>query len=225
MEIFNFLDRILLRCDGPDGLPHVRDWIAENPSCHPATSESVTWIPHYRGSREATIVIFLSSFISLWRIDEIRTRLSESCYFHHYEGGWNEVQELLEQRPTPSAVLEKLLELMSEDDFFGNFLKDCERFLRRERRGYRPLVSDNVKRPRRKIRRRGYQDKGSLRPNTLRGSFPPDPAPGEDRRRKIVDISKYSKSDQTEHKKFSEWVAGRKSLSGHSPELRKEDFL
>jgi hypothetical protein len=223
LEIFNFLDRILLRCDGPDGLPHVRDWIAENQSCHPPPSEVVTWLPHYRGTREATIAIFLSTFISLFRTDELRSRISESCYFHRYEGSWNEVQELLEQRPTISAVVTVLLQQMSEDDFFGNFLKECEKFLRRERKGYKSLDFDR-RRPRRKIRRRGYQDKGSLRPNTLRGSFPPDPTPGEDRRRKIIDISKFSLSDQSEHTKFSEWVAGRISHPGTSPVLRKEDF-
>lgn len=223
MEIFSFLDRIFLRCEGPDGLPHVRDWIAENPSCHPAASEPLTWLPHYRGTREATIAIFLSTFISLFRSDELRSRISESCYFHQYEGSWSEVQELLEQRPTISAVTEKLLHQMSEDDFFGNFLKECERFLIRERRGYRPLVSDNLRRPRRRIRRRGYQDKGSLRPNTLRGSFPPDPQPGEDRRKKTIDINTYSRSDQSEHTKFSEWVAGRNSHPRSSPVPRKED--
>jgi hypothetical protein len=94
---------------------------------------------------------------------------------HNSEGRWMIVREILSQdfyRFGERGCLEKLIPYMSYNDFFGNFLpkvysiiennlyhrnmlKAQKELSRREK--YRGI--------RRKIRRRGYNDKGSLRPS------------------------------------------------------------
>lgn len=180
----NFLDRIFNFLDQAD-LPKTKKWIAENQSWDSApTDQATSWLPVYHGAEEALEVLFLCLFQDPWKSWEVIQRIAESAYFQDYSGRWKQVQDILEQ-VTTSEDIKKFVELaFSEDDFFGNFLRNCEKLLRKNPHSYRLLERDRRK-PRRLIRRRGYQDKGSLRPTTLRGSFPPDPQEKEDRRRKI----------------------------------------
>lgn len=182
-----FLDRCLIRCrKEKNSLPLLEKWIAENQSLHPATITYPSWLPHYRTAREALYILFLSLFLPEWESWEIISRIKESCYFQRYDGGWKQVQEILEQVSSLQSFEEKFLgQLCSEDDFFGNFLPQANKFLRKNTSSFKPTVRD-LHRPKRKVYRRGYRDKGSLRPYHQRGRNLPDPTPGEDRRGKVI---------------------------------------
>jgi len=182
-----FLDRIFLYLEGHEELSRLRKWIAENQSCCPANSLlNLSWLPHYSGADEALCGLFLSLFLPQWETWELIERIANSAEFQEYSGRWEQVQEELEQ-VSSLEDLEKFVTIsFSYDDFFGNFLRNCERFLRKNPHVVKPYDRDR-KKPRRKVWRRGHQDKGSLRPTTLRGSFPPDPEAKEfDRKRKII---------------------------------------
>lgn len=181
----NFYDRILRRISSKeDPLPQLKDWTAKSPSRYPATIESRSWLPHYRTAREAKFVIFLGLFIPEWESWEIITRIKESCYFQRYQGEWQQVQELLEQVTDLPSFEEKFLQQSSLDDFFGNFLKECNKFLRKNPNSFKPVERDRRK-PRKLVYRRGYRDKGSLRPYHQRGRNLPEESPSEDRRSKV----------------------------------------
>lgn len=165
-------------------LPRLSDWIAESQSRHSATSNQ-SWLPQFRGAREAEIVLFLSLYIPDWESWEVIARIRDQAYHQRYEGRWNQVQLLLEQESSLPSFEEWWNEIESPDSFFGNFLRNCEKFLKRERFVYRDIERDR-RRPKRKIRRRGYLDKGSLLPAHKRGRNLPDPnGAGRDDREKV----------------------------------------
>lgn len=97
-------------------------------------------------------------------IEKIRDHMTKECYQYNYEGDWQIVQEILELRDCPLwNVLETILRYKDTNFIFGNLTR---RMLAlsggfRARSFYRSAVDD--KRPvRQKIRRRGYNDKGTL---------------------------------------------------------------
>lgn len=184
-----FSDRILKRLEDPPvgfSFQFLKNWIAENPSRYSAMEKRVdrSWLPHYRSARECEYILFLGLFLPPWESWEVVARIRESCYFHRYTGEWKQVQECLEQVTDLDTFEKKLQTLMSLDDFFGNFLMEVERYLRRERFAFKPFERDRNK-PRRLIRHRGYRDKGSLRPYHQRGRNLPEESPSEDRRGKV----------------------------------------
>lgn len=168
----------------PKRFSHLKVWIAENQSKSPAP-EKRSWLPRYHGSREATVVLFLGLFKQPWNLWEEVERIRDSAYFQEYQGGWEQVQVILEQVTTRQEIEKIVTILGTEHDFFGNFLDSCEELLRREDKRFLPIDRDTHRKPKRILRRRGYLDKGSLRPQTLKGSFPPDPSPKPDRREKV----------------------------------------
>lgn len=181
-----FSDRILSRMKkSPETFPLLMKWIAANPSRQSATeSTNFSWLPHYRTAREAKMIIFLGLYIPEWETWEVISRIKESCYFQRYEGEWRQVQELLEQVTDLPSFEEEVMKFYSEDDFFGNFLLDTEKFLKRNRSCKKPVVRDEH-RPKKLVYRRGYRDKGSLRPYHQRGRNLGEISPTEDRRQKI----------------------------------------
>lgn len=184
-----FSDRVLKRVEIGD-LSRLKNWIAEKPSLQSTMDLygfDFQWLPHYTRAREGIIAYILSLYLSPWNTDRLAKRLSESCYFHRYQGEWNNLQNLLEKVSNLSDFEEKYLEFFSANDFFGNILVEMDNFLK-----YNSLLSSsrsyeykNRKPPKRKQFHRGYNDKGSLRPSHQRGRNLPDPNPGEDRRSRI----------------------------------------
>lgn len=88
--------------------------------------------------------------------------LAKMCYNYSYEGDWAKVQEILELRTiTPYAVFVKLISWMSREDFYGNFVPLVLRLVRTARI---VKISGSINRKVRKTqRKRGYDDKGTLR--------------------------------------------------------------
>lgn len=183
ITILNFQQRILSRIrSSKNPLPEVEKWIAQTSSRQSAT-ETLRWTPHYRTAREAKCIIFLGLYLQPWETWEIIDRIRNSAYFQRYSGEWKQVQDLLEQVTDFETFEENIWNSETEDSFFGNFLRECERFLKKN--SYLRKEEPIKRRPKKKVYRRGYQDKGSLRPFHQRGRNLPEENPGEDRRRKV----------------------------------------
>lgn len=186
MNNINFSDRILTRIESQkDPLPLLKDWTAKSPSRYPATENDLkSWLPHYRSAREAKMILFLGLYRPEWVNWEITARIRNSAYFQRYSGEWEQVQQMLEQVTDFKTFEDYIQNHESFDDFFGNFLKDCEKFLRRNPFPFKPVERDRHK-TRKPVYRRGYRDKGSLRPYHQRGRNLGEPNSGEDRRSKV----------------------------------------
>lgn len=179
-----FVDRILNRCGSTNViLPRLKNWIAESQSRQPARVER-SWIPNCHSAKEAEYIIFLGLFLPDWELWEIVDRLRNLCYNQRYEGEWNNVQKLLHEVTNLPTFEESIFEIMSEDSFYGNFLPQCEKFLRKYQYSFFNPERDRRK-PKRLVRHRGYRDKGSLRPFHQRGRNIGESQPGRDDRYKI----------------------------------------
>lgn len=130
------------------------------------------------------MIIFLGLYRPEWVSWEITARIRNSAYFQRYSGEWEQVQLMLEQVTDFKTFEDYIQNHESFDDFFGNFLRDCEKFLKRNPFPFKPIERDRHK-ARKPVYRRGYRDKGSLRPYHQRGRNLGEPIPGEDRRSKV----------------------------------------
>jgi hypothetical protein len=174
------------------GLPLLNKWIAVCLSSYSAPSNvSTEWFPTVRDSRRAQEVIFLSLYLPVWKSDRIIEHIAQLAFRYYYSGEWRIVQELLENYNTPARFVEIYLLHRSTDEFFGNFLPSCDRYLRYFS-GLRGV--QQVGPYKRKVRRRGYNDKGTLRPKHQQGrNLPGLPSEKEDRRKYILHpLSKFS---------------------------------
>lgn len=97
---------------------------------------------------------------------------------HQFQGKWDRVGEILQHCDLYTlgihGILSSICKNMSEEDFFGNFLPEVYRIieknliLRPMTKGYRTLNKrERYRGIHRKVRRRGHDDKGSLKPNSL----------------------------------------------------------
>lgn len=88
--------------------------------------------------------------------------IARMCYNYNYEGQWTLVQEILEQRTmTPYSIFTTLTENMSREDIYGNLVPLILRLTKLVK-----LVKvsyDKTRRVKRTQRKRGYDDKGTLR--------------------------------------------------------------
>jgi len=180
-------ERILKR-----GLPHLNDWIAERQSSCSASSDSLLeWFPRVENSHQAAVVILLSSYLQPWQTDRIIEHIAQLAYRYKYQGEWVRIQELLESEHTPEGILSKYSQHRHVDEIFGNFLPACNRYIKWFNRAFRVPTRRPV---RRKVRKRGYDDKGTLRPNHQKGRNLPDPSPPPEDRRHLIrhPLSKFS---------------------------------
>jgi len=99
---------------------------------------------------------------------------------------------LLETYHTPESFLATYLSSNSEDDFFGNLLPSANRYIRWNKMHYKVFKQEGP--VRRKVRKRGYDDKGTFRPLHQRGrNLPSMSIDREDRRSFICHpLSKFS---------------------------------
>jgi len=175
-------------------LPHLDEWIAERPSPYSASpNDSFEWFPNCTTARQAQIIIFLSLYLEKWETDRIHEHLAQLAFRYQYNGEWRRVQDFLESFDTPADFFRTYLEARSEDEFFGNFLLECNRYIRYYKSYYRkvgqkgPVIKGQ--------RKRGYDDKGTLRPYHQRGRMLPDPRPEPEDRRFLIKhpLSKFLK--------------------------------
>jgi hypothetical protein len=176
----------------------------------------MTWKPHWQGAREGLTIFFLSLVLPPWERDSAIHQLAEKAYRQEYSGYWTELQYFMEN----CSTLEQFLEIVElnrlADEFYGNFLDLTEKVLRRNRFAFKRVLTKGSK-PKYPQRRRGYRDKGSLRPYHQRGRNIGDSIEPIDRREATYD-SQFSLDGRKENiPTMKSWAAQ------HIPNLGKED--
>jgi hypothetical protein len=117
-----------------------------------------------------------------WSTAEVSEKLLRHIFNiarnHNFQGGWDDVGKLLHYNDLYTfgirGILAEIVKNLSKEDFFGNFLPivysivESNLCYKRMYPEYNWELSQRERRRglKRKIRRRGYNDKGSLKPNT-----------------------------------------------------------
>lgn len=92
--------------------------------------------------------------------------ISNLCYRHQYQGKWKQVQDLLENVLDFSDYRSYITsEIMSPNDYYGNLEKLIYCYLRLLEPKTEGANYGKIRRPQRK---RGYNDKGNLRPSWMK---------------------------------------------------------
>lgn len=131
---------------------------------------SSIWTKEVRNSRTAIACLLALPFVTKSRSGAltyaIKEHISKMAYNNRYEGKWNVVQEILELN-IPNAInpiVEVICKYHSTNEIFGNIVPLVGTMVRSFyfKKNYISVIDDNrpVRRPQ---RRRGYNDKGSLR--------------------------------------------------------------
>lgn len=175
-------------------LCQIQSNLAEPKSELPETVEQVREL-RIRGSLGANrieavlLLLSLMKEIPEWESDRIYGQMAQQCYRYRYEGEWKVVQALLETKlQTPEDFYLCYTQFHSPEEFFGNLVRETF-FL--QRCGILEYVrirfnSESTRPVRRKVRRRGYSDKGTLRfRHEQHGDQSKVERPREDRRSKI----------------------------------------
>jgi hypothetical protein len=150
-----------------------------------------------QNANEAKMVLFLIALniefgsISHFASYQIREALAKTAYNHKYLGKWATVQDLLECPPNLQGYCEGILLSSNEPEVYGNIVKRSKRFLKRVRSKRYYQATKDTSRVRQKVRKRGYDDKGTLRPDHKWRSaqgYPPPLVPRPDRRNYVIFI-------------------------------------
>jgi hypothetical protein len=154
--------------------------------CASSYSDLSAWRFHpdaLRSSRNCKAAVVVISLLGLNPIQEedLRKKILTIADKKRYQGKWSEVRDLVLTSPfVPYNVLAEFVKNLSPQDFFGNEIKRLKRIIRslRVSNPYEPSKRP-VKYPERK---RGYDDKGTLRdPSTDRRvvlpELPKEPLP------------------------------------------------
>lgn len=107
---------------------------------------------------------FSSGTGDYYRMEPLRQHIANKAKRYSYQGRWSDVKSYLET-VKPQVLRESLsflLNIMSLDDFFGNFLPLLKKFWRNiEVKVQRTLASWELPRVKYPKRKRGYDDRGS----------------------------------------------------------------
>jgi hypothetical protein len=113
------------------------------------------------------------------KIEHIREHIMKMCVNSNGEGGWKLVLDYL-QNVKPFVIYESItfiLKNMTLEDYHGNFKKMVRTQIRKIKVVKTYLsVFDDTSSYNKKMRKRGYDDKGSLKPLHQRGRVQPRPA-------------------------------------------------
>lgn len=163
-------------------------------------------------AQQALAQLFLCSFLEPWETDRLIRAMSQKCYQCSYQGAWQEVQEILEHYPKNSLdFTEKYLQHHSPEEFFGNLLRSTEREI---------LIakwvdpSQHSSRPvKKRVRRRGYRDHGTLRLPHERHGEPVSSPEREDRRDRVSHplLQKTEESEVSVARDYGSTGASRKA--------------
>lgn len=148
------------------------DRIAERPSLYSDTSQLV--LGHIPKTAFKCISYFLlKSFLGMNAIEEedLRNSLARAAYNKGLQGDWIILDELVRLNTSaPLAIVDRLLSYKSTEDFFGNYIYEIRRLNKILVWKYAFEVPKR-KKPRRPQRRRGYNDKGTMRPSHVSVKF------------------------------------------------------
>lgn len=157
-------------------LGRVMKGIAACHSLYPDTNNRVLRITfNLRGAYQCLQLLYISTYFPYWETDSLISSISEKAFRQNYNGRWQTVQDFLEtELQTPKQFEEKYVLLRGPFDFFGPFLEGVSREIFLVKMTDMTVTYKGpVVYP---IYRRGYKDKGTLRP--LHKSF--RNLPGED---------------------------------------------
>lgn len=168
--------------DEEDITLEIDEWIAECQSLHPNLSLGI----NIRLSAwDSLVLLYILSHIGqfFWITDDLHKNLSQRAYQNNYEGEWKTVQDFLESDlQTPKKFYDKFVENRDPCEFFGNIKRRAKVLLRIIKKKKRDFQAGNVIYP---IRKRGYKDKGTLRPFHRPAVIPPYSEVKVDRRSDI----------------------------------------
>lgn len=119
---------------------------------------------------------------AFWQTDKEVNFFRNLCYRYNYSGRWRTFQEILERAATAEEFDQVAIEILGKFTFYGNLKPLMELFSRTITE-----VKPKNSRPRKPRRKRGYDDKGSLRPYHQRGrNLPGIEIEREDRRKMVA---------------------------------------
>jgi hypothetical protein len=139
---------------------------------------------YLRNARQAVAVLLVLPLVlpgtrSYYLISDLRDHIQRMAENHSGEGGWNVVREILQQSTSLDiySSWNIVLKNSSSEDWFGNWIPELLRAKRSLKvQTVYQSVSDDTRPFRRPQRKRGYDDKGSLLDNSLKGRNLPLPA-------------------------------------------------
>lgn len=140
------------------------------------------------------------------KIEHIRKHIARMATNYNCEGQWKNIQDYLKNiKPfVLYEVVQYLLTIMNENDIYGNFMQLVKQKIRSIKvvKTYNSVYLDN--RPVvRAIRKRGYNDKGSISPLHTRGRYQPMPEKAK-RIAKILEPKSYQWYDTKKKLKYDE---------------------
>lgn len=177
---------ILLETKIPFDSRRKKRWSAEIQSFYPDTSYPIE-VYHPSTAWESIAAygaLLLRGGEEYWNTDKEVRFFANQCYRYRYNGHWGTLQEILERTLVFEDFEAVALELLGPCSYYGNLVPLIRRMALTVRR-YDPSAQGRV---RKKVRRRGYNDKGSLRPDFKRREIEgiPDSQDREDRRNKVA---------------------------------------
>lgn len=146
-----------------------RKRIAENTSSDLQDGRYNSFFVHVEKPLEALGAIIVMSLMTKERDEMSRLKfkehLAQMCYNYNYEGKWSVVQEVLETPTILRNIIGKIADLLSIRELKGNILPLLTSIVYKAKSITTDLLRESHKpRVRYPQRKRGYDDKGSLRP-------------------------------------------------------------
>jgi hypothetical protein len=136
----------------------------------PCSDNPYKFVCPVTSAREAMAALYLMSMVVPERLGISRIsftdHIAQMAFNYRYEGDWRIVQEILEQRPfVPYSIGKIILSNMNTNDYYGNFQPLVVQLLQKCKMV--PLFQRKKWKVKRTQRKRGYDDKGTLRPSHL----------------------------------------------------------
>lgn len=161
--------------------------VAEYTSLYSDTKLRICYTTAYEAIVAYLIAVYVgSSSREEYVLYKFTEEMASRCYKNNYQGKWELVQDFIELQPhTLYNILEFLEDHFSYCDLYGNILPLVEKLAKSLKVGRQRPNNGRVKKPQ---RRRGYNDKGTLRLNHEHHSLWTWSGPNEerlDRRSKI----------------------------------------
>lgn len=129
-------------------------------------SDILYWKPHpesLKSAKSCILVLFVNTLASFNEVaqEQLQDQISKIAYYRDNQGLWEHVYKLCKLPLAPGVKLRYIIEeIWNPEDWFGNHIKDLPRIFRGAKY-VNPYIQkwSPVKRP---IRKRGYDDKGTL---------------------------------------------------------------
>lgn len=163
----------------------VQTRIAEFQSRHPDTTLTFDF-PHFTTPLECLGLLGAILYFTkerIWESEKAIRYVAGACYKNQYQGKWEQVQEVLENVTDFSDYSSYLLaNLLNEEDYYGNL----EPLIFRIGLLLEPKAEgEQYGKVRKPVRRRGYRDKGTLRPDWQKRTVALLKDERDDRRNKV----------------------------------------